>query len=174
MKSRVLSALALLGLVSCGDTATEPDSTVSEPPTVEPTPTSMRPDASLEVLAAIRAREAERTARALAEVEQRFATRTPGLELRVRRVKTDSLGDTHVWIQQVFQGTPVVGRDLGVIVSVDEQLRVLGTPDDFRDVKAPKLTVAAGLAKARAHGKSRGLALKADAAAGMASKLRGI
>lgn len=165
MKSRILSALVLLGLMSCGDTATEPVATASKPLAVEPTPPSMRPDASPEVLSAIQAREAGRAARALAEVEQRFATRTPGLELRVRRVKTDSLGDTHVWIQQVFQGTPVVGRDLGVIISLDEQLKVLGTPDDFRDVKAPKLTVAAGLARARAHGKTGGLALKADAAA---------
>jgi Zn-dependent metalloprotease len=165
MKSRILSALVLLGLVSCGDTATEPGSTTPEPSAaVEPTPTPMRPIASPEVLAAIHAREPERSARALAEVERRFASRTPGIEFRINRVRTNQMGDTHVWIQQVFQGTPVVGRDLGVILFVDDALQVLGAPDDFKDVPAPRLTVAAGLARARAHVKSKGLALKGDGA----------
>lgn len=166
MKSRVLPALVLLGLVSCGESTPEPVSEVSDPPaTVEPTPTSPRPYVSPEVLAGIRAREAGRSARALAEVERRFASRTPGLSFRVRRVRTNGLGDTHVWLQQVFQGTPVAGRDLGVIVFADEELRVLGTPDDFGDVVAPRMTVAAGLARARAHVKARGLALKTEAPA---------
>lgn len=155
MKSRVLSALVLLGLVSCGE-STEPVSRVPEvsPATMTTSSTSPRANASPAVLAAARARESTRAARAVAEVERRFATRTPGLEFRVRHVRTDVLGDTHVWIQQVFQGTPVTGRDLGVIVDVDDTLRVFGEPDDFGSVPPPRLTAAAGLARASTHAAS--------------------
>ena len=54
--------------------------------------------------------------------------------MRILLIRTSALGDTHVWIQQVFQGTPVMGRELGVIVFVDDTLRVLGEPDTFGGV----------------------------------------
>ncbi|MCY1020094.1 M4 family metallopeptidase [Pyxidicoccus sp. MSG2] len=158
MKSRYASVLIVLGLVACGDSADTPGPTPSEPgDAAAPSSTPMRPDASPEDLAAIRAREDLRSARALAEVERRFASRTPGLSFRVRRVRTSSMGDTHVWIQQVFQGTPVTGRELGVIVFVDDTLQVLGEPDTFEGVAPARMKATEGLKRARAHVAKKGL-----------------
>ncbi|WP_158620085.1 M4 family metallopeptidase [Corallococcus sicarius] len=162
MKWRFASVLVVLGLVACGDSTDGPGEALAETgdgatSTPTPTPTPMRPDVSPQDLAVLRAREAPRSARALAEVERRFASRTPGLSFRVRRVDTQSLGDTHVWIQQVFQGTPVTGRDLGVIVFVDDTLQVLGEPDTFEGVAPARRTATAGLKQARAHVARKGL-----------------
>ncbi|WP_164001785.1 M4 family metallopeptidase [Pyxidicoccus caerfyrddinensis] len=158
MKSRCASVLVVLGLVACGDSADTPGPTPAESgDAAAPSPTLMRPEVSAEDLAAIRAQEDLRSARALAEVERRFASRTPGLSFRVRRVRTSALGDTHVWIQQVFQGTPVMGRELGVIVFVDDTLQVLGEPDSFEGVAPARMKATEGLKRARAHVASKGL-----------------
>ncbi len=88
-------------------------------------------------LDAMRALEPERAARALAEVEARFAQRDPHLEFRIERSTTTRLGDAHVLVQQVYRGIPVEQRDLLVIVGTDDKIRVLGEPDHFDGVSVP-------------------------------------
>ncbi|RYZ40047.1 MAG: hypothetical protein EOO71_17665 [Myxococcaceae bacterium] len=158
MKSRFISAGLLLSLVACGDTAEDSVTTPSEAggaPAFAPTP--LRPELSVEALEEVRAQEGPRSLRALAEVERRFASRAPGLSFRIRRVATLLQGDTHVWIEQVFQGTPVKGRDLGAVVFADGSLLVHGEPDRFESVAPARMSAASTLKKVRAHVEAKGL-----------------
>src|ERR1044071_5868122 len=105
----VVTGLALVLATGCG-TSPEPeapsDAPPSEAPTAPPTARSgslRRPDLAPDELAAVQARQGERAARALAEIDKRFSSRPADLSFRIHRVVTSELGDTHVSIQQVFR-----------------------------------------------------------------------
>ncbi len=154
-RSLLFFALALSA--GCGrstETSIETSSAADDVAELDP---GRRPDLPEAELAAVRAQEKERVLRALAELEKRFPNRTPGLSFQVRRVETSSLGDTHVHLRQVFRGAPVEGRDILVVVFLDGQIRVDGTPDRF---DGPSLPSPAGLSRARAWAKERNVALK--------------
>ncbi len=61
------------------------------------------------------------------------------LTFRVRKQKIDPYGNTHTWLQQVWRGVPVDGRDLAVLTRADGTTQVFGKPDDFSrvDVSTP-------------------------------------
>ncbi|MBL8951053.1 MAG: M4 family metallopeptidase [Myxococcaceae bacterium] len=56
------------------------------------------------------------------------------LTFRVHREKVDAQGNTHTWLQQVWRGVPVEGRDLGVLTRTDGTTQVFGKSDDFSKV----------------------------------------
>lgn len=131
--------MLLLVLLAIGCDA-EPVGTPEAP--VETTASDGPDGLSDQQLETMRAREPERAARALAEVQARFGQRDPDLAFRIARSTTTALGDAHVLVQQVYRGMPVEDREIHVIVGVDEKIRILGEPDRFDGVSVPRAATA--------------------------------
>ncbi|HEU0030776.1 MAG TPA: M4 family metallopeptidase [Kofleriaceae bacterium] len=125
-----------------------PDADVDPTPPTDP---PRRPDLSEDQLAALRLLEGARSQQALAEVYTRFAVRPARLEFQVHDVRTSSLGDALVHIQQVYAGIPVEARDLLVVVMLDGQIRVFGQPDDFENIQLPPQVSHSNRAEGWAH-----------------------